>query len=184
MKSGRIWRYDAESGQWAAPIEDFKLTTNINEAGKGDAAAPKTKKPRAPAAKKPETAAPTVAPQEDSASDNHIETLTALILSCLDEAKAEETIQIDLRGRTSLADTMIVTSGRSNTHVGSVAERILRGCKEAGFGTPRVEGMPHNDWVLVDAFDVIVHIFRPDVRRFYNLEKMWGIDRPEEARIG
>lgn len=91
-------------------------------------------------------------------------------------------ISIDLAGRTSLADVMVVASGRSNTHVGAIADQIIRACKEKGFGTPRVEGMPHNDWVLVDASDVIVHVFRPDVRRFYNLEKMWGVDRPEEAR--
>ena len=110
--------------------------------------------------------------------------LADLILASLEDSKAEEIISIDLHGRTSIADTMIVASGRSNTHVGAIAEHVLRVCKDYGHGTPRVEGMPHNDWVLVDAGDVIVHIFRPDVRRFYNLEKMWGADRPEESRVG
>ena len=90
---------------------------------------------------------------------------------------------IDLHGRTSIADMMIIASGRANTHVGAIADRVIKSCKEAGYPTPRVEGMPHNDWVLIDAGDVIVHVFRPDVRRFYNLEKMWGSDRPEEARL-
>ena len=92
--------------------------------------------------------------------------------------KAEETIEIDLMGKTSLADTMIITSGRSQRHVGAIADRILQDMKAKGFGNARVEGMPACDWVLIDAGDVIVHIFRPEVRGFYNLEKMWGVDRP------
>ena len=73
---------------------------------------------------------------------------------------------------------MAVATGRSNTHVGAIAERVIKACKEIGVAAPRVEGMPNNDWVLVDAGDVIVHIFRPEVRLFYNLEKMWSGDRP------
>lgn len=94
--------------------------------------------------------------------------------------KAEEIVAIDLTGKTSLADTMIIASGRSNRHVGSIAERVIEFIKEAGLPPPRVEGFPHCDWVLVDAGDVIVHVFRPEVRLFYNLEKMWGADRPVE----
>lgn len=75
---------------------------------------------------------------------------------------------------------MAIASGRSNTHVGAIAERVIKACKEMGVAAPRVEGMPHNDWVLVDAGDVIVHIFRPEVRQFYNLEKMWSGDRPSD----
>ncbi len=107
---------------------------------------------------------------------------TDFLLEQIDDAKAEETVTLDVRGKTSMADALIITSGRSNTHVGSIADKVLRAMKEAGYPAPRVEGMPHNDWVLIDTFDVIVHIFRPDVRRFYNLEKMWGLDRPDEAR--
>ena len=102
------------------------------------------------------------------------------VLAGLDDAKAEQIVSIDLTGKTSLADMMYVASGRSNVHVGSIAERVMKGCKEAGFAAPRVQGMPHCDWVLIDAGDVIVHIFRPEVRLFYNLEKMWGSDRPAE----
>jgi ribosome-associated protein len=88
--------------------------------------------------------------------------------------KAEDTTTIDLRDKSSLADTMVVTSGRSNRHVGSVADRVLENLREAGLKNLRVEGMPHCDWVLIDAGDVIVHVFRPEVREFYNLEKMWA----------
>ncbi|KQP55269.1 ribosome-associated protein IOJAP [Methylobacterium sp. Leaf399] len=92
--------------------------------------------------------------------------------------KAEDTIEIDLAGKTSLADAMIITSGRSQRHVGAIADRILQDMKSKGFGGARVEGLPACDWVLIDAGDIIVHIFRPEVRGFYNLEKMWGVDRP------
>jgi len=88
--------------------------------------------------------------------------------------KAEDTSTIDLRGNSSLCDTMVVTSGRSNRHVGSVADRVVKDLNEAGCKGLRVEGQPHCDWVLIDAGDVIVHVFRPEVREFYNLEKMWS----------
>lgn len=94
--------------------------------------------------------------------------------------KAEEIVEIDLRGKTTLADMMVVASGRSNRHVGAIADRIVEFLKHAGHHSPRVEGQPHCDWVLIDAGDVIAHVFRPEVRAFYNLEKMWGADRPSE----
>jgi ribosome-associated protein len=87
--------------------------------------------------------------------------------------KAEDTTTIDLRNDSAIADYMVVTSGRSNRHVGSVADRVLEDLREAGLTGVRVEGMPYCDWVLIDAGDVIVHVFRPEVRAFYNLEKMW-----------
>ncbi len=105
------------------------------------------------------------------------------ILESLDDAKAEDVVAIDVRGRTSIADVMVVASGRSNTHVGAIADRLLRACKDHGLKT-RVEGLAGCDWVLVDAGDAIVHIFRPEVRQFYNLEKMWGGSRPDEQRPG
>ena len=111
------------------------------------------------------------------------EDLRALALGCLDEMKAEETIAIDLAGKTSLADTMIIASGRSQRHVGSIADKILQEMKAKGFGNARVEGMPACDWVLIDAGDVLVHIFRPEVRGFYSLEKMWGADRPAGQQL-
>ena len=106
------------------------------------------------------------------------------VLASLEDAKAEDVVSINLQGKTSLADTMIIASGRSNIHVGAIADRVIKAFKEAGARTPRVEGLPHCDWVLVDGGDVIVHIFRPEVRQFYNLEKMWGQHRPGERQAG
>ena len=100
----------------------------------------------------------------------------------LDDAKAEDIVSIDLRGRTALADEMIIATGRSSVHVAAIADRAVKACKAAGVAAPRVEGLAQGDWVLIDAGDVIVHIFRPEVRAFYNLEKMWGGDRPVEMR--
>jgi ribosome-associated protein len=97
--------------------------------------------------------------------------------------KAEDTVTIDLTGKTTIADTMVVASGRSNRHVGATADRVIEGLKKAGIADIRVEGMPHCDWVLIDAGDVIVHIFRPEVREFYNIEKMWTAT-PRGRRAG
>jgi ribosome-associated protein len=97
-----------------------------------------------------------------------------LVLASLDDMKAEETVTLDLTDKTSFADAMVVTSGRSNRHVGAVAGRVLEDLGKAGVPDLRVEGMPHCDWVLIDAGDIIVHVFRPEVRAFYSLEKMWA----------
>ena len=103
------------------------------------------------------------------------------VLTALDDAKAENVVSIELAGKTTIADAMMIATGRSNTHVGAIADRVLKACKAAGVASPRIEGLPNCDWVLVDAGDVIIHVVRPDVRAFYNLEKMWGGDRPSEA---
>jgi ribosome-associated protein len=124
----------------------------------------------------------TGAPGSDDSTSRKIDDLRSLALDCLEDMKAEETIEIDLMGRTSLADTMIITSGRSQRHVGAIADRVLQEMKSKGLGTARVEGLPACDWVLIDAGDIILHIFRPEVRGFYNLEKMWGADRPTSDR--
>src|SRR5688500_9317355 len=105
-----------------------------------------------------------------------------VVLKSLDDAKAEQTVAIDITGKSSLSDHMVVTSGRSHRHVGAVADQVAKALREAGFGKPRVEGLPHCDWVLVDAGDVIVHIFRPEVREFYNIEKMWAVDFAADSR--
>lgn len=97
-----------------------------------------------------------------------------LVTESLDDSKAEDITTIPITGKSSIADNLVVASGRSHRHVNAVADRLLRDLKDGGHGTPRVEGMPACDWVLVDAGDVIVHIFRPEVREFYNLEKMWN----------
>ncbi|HEY1361198.1 MAG TPA: ribosome silencing factor [Xanthobacteraceae bacterium] len=105
-----------------------------------------------------------------------------LLLARLDDMKAEDTVTIDLTGRSTIADAMVVTSGRSARHVGAVADRLLEDLARAGVPDARVEGMPHCDWVLIDAGDVIIHVFRPEVRSFYNLEKMWAPGRSSERR--
>ena len=107
--------------------------------------------------------------------------LSQIIVEGLEDAKAEDIVSIDLFGRTTLADRMFIASGRSSVHVGAIADRVVKACRDAGFPPPKVEGMPLCDWVLLDAQNAIIHIFRPDVRRFYNLEKMWSPDRPGEA---
>ncbi len=98
------------------------------------------------------------------------------ILKSLDDDKAEEIVTIDLAGRSSLCDAIVVASGRSRRHVASTAEHLARRLKEAGYGSARVEGLPQGDWVLVDAGDVIIHLFRPEVRDYYDLENMWSVD--------
>ena len=104
------------------------------------------------------------------------------VLICLDDAKAEGTIAIDIRSKSTLGDYMVVASGRSHRHVGAIADRVVSSLKEARLGPVRVEGLPHCDWVLIDAGDLIVHIFRPEVRDFYNIEKMWMADPYSERR--
>jgi ribosome-associated protein len=99
-----------------------------------------------------------------------------LILARLDDDKAQDVVYIDLKDKSSVADAMIVASGRSHRHVGAMADHLLRALKDAGHGRARVEGLPHCDWVLIDAGDVIVHLFRPEVRGFYNIEKIWSVD--------
>ena len=104
-----------------------------------------------------------------------------VVLQSLDDAKAEQTVAIDIAGKSSLADHMVVTSGRSNRHVAAVADQVMKALRDNGFSKPRIEGLPHADWVLVDGGDVIVHIFRPEVREFYNIEKMWQAEFAADA---
>ena len=107
-----------------------------------------------------------------------------LVLDTLEENKAEETQTIDLKGKTSIADAMVVSSGRSHRHVGALADYLVKALKDIGVRDVRVEGVPACDWVLVDAGDIIVHVFRPEVRVFYNLEKLWSAARPADRLAG
>ena len=125
--------------------------------------------PRAKARRVPEPVSKRPVAQRPDAQ----ETLR-LILVRLDDMKAEDTVTIDLTGKTSIADAMVVTSGRSNRHVTSIAENAIEGLSKAGVKGIRVEGKRNGDWVLIDAGDIIVHVFRPEVRAFYDLEKMWA----------
>lgn len=99
--------------------------------------------------------------------------MLALVLSSLDDDKAEDVVQIDLRGKSSIGDFMVIASGRSTRQVTSIADKLIGRIKDRFAMTARVEGRETGDWVLVDAGDVIVHVFRPEVRDFYQLEKMW-----------
>lgn len=96
-----------------------------------------------------------------------------LILASLDDSKAENIVPIDIQGKSSIGDHMVIASGRSHRHVAAVADHIIRALKDAGVGFPRVEGLASADWVVIDTGDIIVHLFRPEVREFYNIEKMW-----------
>lgn len=108
--------------------------------------------------------------------------LAQLVVQQLDDDKAENILNIPLAGKSPMADAMVVASGRSARHVAALADHVSRKLKEAGVGTVRVEGLPNADWVLIDAGDIIIHIFRPEVREFYNLERIWASDAPPTTR--
>ncbi|MGE0698461.1 MAG: ribosome silencing factor [Hyphomicrobiaceae bacterium] len=118
-----------------------------------------------------------VPPAEVLSQARTSEALTKRIATWLDDAKAEDIVVIDLAKKSSIGDFMIIASGNSDRHVGAIAEQLQRKLKEEGHGRIRAEGLPQCDWVLIDTGDVIVHVFRPEVRQFYNLEKMWSADR-------
>ena len=121
-------------------------------------------------------------PAEHLSDDNNSAEVLKHLVSWLDEAKAEDIVTIPLTGKSSIGDFMVVASGRTDRHVGAVADQIRRKLKKSGFASSvRVEGMEACDWVLIDTGDIVVHIFRPEVREFYNLEKMWLADRPAET---
>ena len=108
--------------------------------------------------------------------------LLALVVAILDDGKAEDVFVIDLAGKSSMADFMVVASGGSARQINALAEKLIRGIKTAKYGSPGVEGKSQGDWVLLDAGDVIVHLFRPEVRAFYNLEKMWEVALPDDGQ--
>jgi ribosome-associated protein len=106
--------------------------------------------------------------------------LLVTVLNSLSDAKAEDVATIDLEGKTSIGDYMVIASGRSQRHVGAIADQLMDKLRTEGVKNLRVEGTPNCDWVLIDCGDVILHVFRPEVRQFYNLEKMWSADRPTD----
>lgn len=97
-----------------------------------------------------------------------------LVLRSLDDDQAQEIVTIPLEGKSSVADYMVIASGRSTRQVASMAQKLAERIKQGGFGNVRIEGLPAADWVLIDAGDIVVHLFRPEVRSFYNLERMWA----------
>ncbi|MEW9918168.1 ribosome silencing factor [Marimonas sp. MJW-29] len=121
-------------------------------------------------------ATPQVAASDTATSEE----LLASILKSLTDDKAEDIVQIDLRGKTEIGDFMVICSGRSTRQVASISEKLAQNIKDEFGRPPRVEGKDIGDWVLIDTGDVIVHVFRPEVREFYQLEKMW-MDAAEPA---
>ncbi len=121
-----------------------------------------------------------LAPANDMApSADTVAALHALVMQSLDDDQAQETISIPLEGKSSIADHMVIASGRSSRQVAAMAQHLAERIKKETGRSARVEGLPVADWVLIDAGDVIVHLFRPEVRSFYNLERMWGfVDAP------
>jgi ribosome-associated protein len=131
---------------------------------------PKSGSAKPASSKTRKTSTPTAALQAQPDANKTLN----MILSRLEDMKAEETVTIDLRGKSAFSDYMIVTSGRANRHVGAIAENVTKGLKENGIAGIHVEGLTNCDWVLIDSGDVVVHVFRPEVREFYNLERLWS----------
>ena len=118
---------------------------------------------------------PSPAPSTDGGKDQ-AEALHQLVLSSLDDDQAVEVVSIPLAGKSSIADHMVIASGRSTRQVASMAQKLQERIKRELGRNVRIEGLPIADWVLIDAEDVIVHLFRPEVRSFYNLERMWAFE--------
>lgn len=108
--------------------------------------------------------------------------LHELVINQLDDDQAQELVSIPLAGKSSIADHMVIASGRSTRQVGAMAQKLAEKIKQSGKAMPRIEGLPAADWVLIDAGDIVVHLFRPEVRGFYNLERMWGFGEDGETR--
>ena len=124
----------------------------------------------------------TVVAMAGKSSDLSPDALHQLVMTQLDDDQAQEIVSIPLAGKSSIADHMVIASGRSTRQVAAIAQKLAEKIKQAGFGPARVEGLPAADWVLIDAGDVVVHLFRPEVRSFYNLERMWALgDAPDAA---
>lgn len=116
----------------------------------------------------PQTTAPAPLPASEPGS------LHELVLRSLDDDQAQEIVSIPLEGKTAIADHMVIASGRSTRQVAAMAQKLSERVKHGGFGHVRIEGLPAADWVLIDCGDIVVHLFRPEVRSFYDLERMWA----------
>jgi ribosome-associated protein len=103
-----------------------------------------------------------------------------LVLASLEDSKAEDIVTINIAGKSALGDYMVVVSGRSSRHVMAICDHLISDLKDEGLGTARVEGQEAGDWVLIDTGDIIIHVFRPEIREFYNIEKMWAAPEIEE----
>lgn len=126
---------------------------------------------------------PVVVPQSPERGADAAARELELVLASLEDSKAENIVTINIAGKSALGDYMVVVSGRSNRHVMAICEHLISDLKDEGFGNARVEGLDTGDWVLIDTGDIIVHVFRPEIREFYNIEKMWAAPDIEEGRL-
>ncbi|WP_108002195.1 ribosome silencing factor [Mycoplana dimorpha] len=106
-----------------------------------------------------------------------------VVLASLEDSKAEDIVTIDIVGKSALGDYMVVASGRSNRHVMAICDHLITDLKDEGLGSARIEGLEAGDWVLIDTGDIIVHVFRPEIREFYNIERMWAAPDLEEGTL-
>lgn len=113
-------------------------------------------------------------------SKTQADRLLHVILDSLEDSKAEDIVSIDIEGKSALGDYMVIVSGRSNRHVTAICDHLIRDMKANGVKDIRVEGLNHGDWVLIDTGDIIIHVFRPEMREFYNIEKMWMVPDIED----
>lgn len=141
-------------------------------------AIPRTTRPKprrkAPAATKPAAKKPTAKKPAPKKKASPAQALLTLAAQILEDGKAEDLVTIDLQGKSDIADYLLIATGRSNRQIIALAQRLLDGFKTAGYGKLAAEGVRHGEWVLIDAGDVVIHLFRPETRTHYNLEKMWG----------
>jgi ribosome-associated protein len=167
-----------DGAPWRQTLKPTTTGAKKTPAKSRAAARPAAKKPaKKPVSKK--VAIKKAANQPLYAADD---ALLERIRTSLDDDKALDIVTIPLGGRSSLADAIVIATGTSSRHVASIAEHLARRLKDAGYGTRPVNGAQQGDWVLVDAGDVIVHIFRPEVREYYNLESMWSVEEPKRSR--
>lgn len=162
MKQPQNQQYPSDvgpSGQNATAKREGKLTTALQSSGAGKGTSRKTSKTALLA----------------------VDDVLGVVTNCLEDSKAEELVTINIKDKSALADYMVIASGRSNRHVSAIADHLLRELKNIGAGSAKVEGLESGDWVLIDIGDIIVHLFRPEVREFYALEKMWQVPASEEV---
>ena len=126
----------------------------------------------------------TKAPRVSAMTEDRSDALHALVMQQLDDDQAQDIVSIDLEGKSSMADHMVVASGRSTRQVAAIAQKLAEKIKQDGHGPVRLEGLPAADWVVIDAGDVVVHLFRPEVRSFYNIERMWSFGDDEKVAAG
>lgn len=124
-----------------------------------------------------------VIPKSSDYGDEVAHRALELVLASLEDSKAEDIVSIDIAGKSALGDYMVVVSGRSSRHVSAITEHLVSDLKDEGYGGSRVEGLETGDWVLIDTGDIIIHVFRPEIREFYNIEKMWAAPDFEEGTL-